>query len=153
MDAKITRVQSARAMKQIAHLLACLSGIAGCQCSSGNSPPPASEASRQDSAPLASEASRQGSAPPASEAYRQDIARLCDVVARSGADQLLAGQRMLTVATWLAEHLETQDAHDYLIRIQPLTGEPKAAALEAEARRVGIASCALAAEWRTDPGH
>ncbi|HEY0483381.1 MAG TPA: hypothetical protein VGD37_37930, partial [Kofleriaceae bacterium] len=58
----------------------------------------------------------------------------------------------LAIATWLAEHLETQDAHDYLIRIQPIVGEPKAAALEAEARRAGLPGCALAAEWRTgDP--
>ncbi|HEX7840856.1 MAG TPA: hypothetical protein VF469_25435 [Kofleriaceae bacterium] len=141
MDAKIARVQSAQAMEQIARLIACLGAIAGCQCSSESSAPPVSEAYRQDITP------------PVPEAYRQDIARLCDVVARSGADQLPAGERTLTVATWLAQHLETQDAHDYLIRIQPLTGEPKAAALETEARRVGLASCALAAEWRTDPGH
>jgi len=116
-------------MKQIARLLACLGVIAGCQRSPGSS------------------------APPMSEAYRQDITRLCNVVVQSGADQLPASERALTVASWLAERLETQDAHDYLIRIQPLTGEPKAAALDTEARRVGLASCALAAEWRTDPGH
>ena len=116
-------------MKQIARLLTCLGIIAGCQRSSGSS------------------------APPVSDAYRQDIARLCDVVVQSGADQLPAAERALTVASWLAEHLETQDAHDYLIRIQPLTGDPKAAALEAEARRVGLAGCALAAEWRTDTEH
>ncbi len=153
MDAKIARVQSARAMEQIAHLIACLGAIAGCQCSSGSSVPPVSETYRQDITPPVPEASRQDITPPVPEAYREDIARLCDVVARSGADQLPAGERTLTVATWLAQHLETQDAHDYLIRIQPLTGEPKAAALETEARRVGLASCALAAEWRTDPGH
>jgi hypothetical protein len=34
------------------------------------------------------------------------------------------------------------------VRIAPLTGEPKAKALEAEARRVGLGSCALAAAWR-----
>ena len=33
-------------------------------------------------------------------------------------------------------------------RIQPLTGNDKADALEAEARRVGHDGCALAAEWR-----
>lgn len=115
-------------MKRIARLLACLGVVAGCQRSSGSAPSQVSEA------------------------YRNDIARLCDAVVQSGADQLPAGDRTLAIATWLAEHLETQDAHDYLIRIQPIVGEPKAAALEAEARRAGLPGCALAAEWRTgDP--
>lgn len=138
MDAKIAQVQSARTMKQIARLLACLGALASCQRSSGSSAPPSSSGS---------------SAPPVSEAYRQDITRLCDVVVQSGADQQPAGERALTVASWLAAHIETQDAHDYLIQIQPLTGEPKAAALEAEAQRVGLTSCALAAEWRNDLDH
>lgn len=117
-------------MKQIARLLACLGVVAGCQRGS------------------------ESASPPVSEAYRQDVARLCDVLAQSGADQLPAGERALAVATWLPGHLETPEAHDYLVRIQPLVGEPKAAALEAEARRVGLARCALAAQWRTaDPGH
>jgi hypothetical protein len=115
-------------MKPFAYLLACLGVLASCQRSSGSS------------------------APPVSEPYRQDITRLCDVLAQSGAGQLPPGERALTVASWLAAHLETQDAHDYLIRIQPLDGEPKAAALEAEARRVGLERCALAAAWRTEPG-
>jgi hypothetical protein len=82
------------------------------------------------------------------EQYRSDIASLCDVVARSGADRLEAGGRAFTTATWLAANLKTQESRDYMIRIQPLTGEPKAAALEAEARRVGLEGCALAHEWR-----
>lgn len=118
-------------MNQIACLLACLGVIAGCG-SSGGSGGPVPET--------------------VSEAYRGDIARLCDVLAQSGADRLPAGERALTIATWLAGHLTTPEAHDYLVRIQPLTGEPKAAALEAEARRAGLAGCALAAEWRADPG-
>jgi hypothetical protein len=116
-------------MKRNAHLLACLGIVVGCQRSSGSPPPP-----------------------PVSEAYRQDVARLCDVLAQSGADQLPASERALTIAQWLSDHLTTSEAHDYLVRIQPLDGEPKAAALDAEARRVGLASCALSAEWRTgDP--
>jgi hypothetical protein len=112
-------------MNQIARWLACLGVIAGCRSSAGSGA--------------------------VSEAYREDIARLCDVLAQSGADQLPAGERALTIATWLAGHLTTPEAHEYLVRIQPLTGEPKAAALEAEARRAGLAGCALAAEWRADP--
>ena len=123
MDAKIERVQSAPAMQRIAFLFACLGVAAGCQRGAG-------------------------SATPVSEPYRSDIENLCDSLGRSGADQLPAGERALAIASWLAAHLQTQEAHDYLIRIQPLTGEPKAAALEAEARRVGLPRCALAAEWR-----
>lgn len=125
MDDKIARVQSGSAMKQIARLLAGLGVVAGCQRGTGST------------------------AAPVSAAYRDDIARLCDVLAQSGADQLPVGERALTIASWLPTHLQTEEAHDYLIRIQPLTGEPKAAALEAEARRVGLDHCALAAEWRT----
>ena len=123
MDAKIERVQSAPAMQRIAYLLACLGLAAGCQRGAG-------------------------SAAPVTEPYRSDIENLCDAVVRSGADQLPVGERALAIANWLAAHLQTQEAHDYLIRIQPLTGEPKAAALEAEARRAGLSQCALAAEWR-----
>jgi len=129
MDAKIARVQSAPAMQRIACLFACLGlGLAaGCQRGTGSA------------------------APPVSAPYRSDIENLCNAVARSGADQLPPGEHALAVASWLAAHLQTEEAHAYVARIQPLTGEPKAAALEAEARRVGLAGCALAAEWRQAP--
>jgi hypothetical protein len=83
-----------------------------------------------------------------SEPYRADIENLCDALIRSGATQLPAGDRALAIATWLSGHLTTREAHDYLVTIQPLVGEPKAVALETEARRVGLSHCALAAEWR-----
>jgi len=85
---------------------------------------------------------------PASDLYRSDMESLCDVVTRSGAAQMPANDRTLTTAQWLAANLKTQDARNYLVSIQPLTGEPKAAALEAEAKRAGLARCALADEWR-----
>ena len=113
-------------MKQIAHLLAGLGIVAGCQRATGTA------------------------AAPVEATYAADIARLCDVVVQSGADQMPAGERLLAIVNWLSSHLETQEAHDFLARIQPLTGEPKAAALDAEARRVGLPGCALAAEWRAD---
>ena len=133
MDAKIERVQSAAAMQRFALrftcsvtcLVACLGVITGCG---------------HDASSTAAQAPEQ---------YRSDIANLCDVVARSGADKLPPGERAPTIATWLGGNLRTQEAHDYLIAIQPLVGDPKAAALEAEAARVGLVGCALAAEWRT----
>ena len=121
MDAKIGQVHSARTMR-FAVVLACL-GSAACQRSGGT-------------------------APSVSEQYRADIENLCEGMVRSGADQLPAGERALTIAGWLPSHLATPEAHAYVIRIQPLTGEAKAGALEAEARRVGLPGCALAAEWR-----
>ena len=58
---------------------------------------------------------------------------------------------MLLVANWLAANLETQESRDFLVKIQPFVGEEKATALENEAKRLGLAGCALAAEWRTSP--
>jgi hypothetical protein len=124
MDAKIARVQSAHAMLPIASLLVCVC-VAGCQREAG------------------------GTAPPVAEPYRADIAALCGVVSRSGADQVPPAERTLLIATWLSGHLQTAEAHDYLVKIGPLVGDAKAAALESEATRVGLPTCALATEWRT----
>lgn len=125
MDAKIARVQSAPAMQRITNLFVCLGLAAGCQREAGT-------------------------APQVSEPYRSDIATLCEVVTRSGADQRPPGERTLMIANWLAGHLQTAEAHDYLVAIGPLVGEAKAAALETEAARVGLAHCALAAEWHAE---
>ncbi len=81
-------------------------------------------------------------------AYTGDIEKLCDVVARSGSTDLDQNDRVFKIATWLGTNLETGDARKFLAKIQPLKGAAKADALDAEAKRVGIASCALAAEWR-----
>jgi hypothetical protein len=124
MDAKIARVQSALAMQRIAYLFASLGVATGCQREAGST------------------------APPVSEPYRADIATLCDVITRSGADQVSPGERALLIASWLGGHLQTAEAHDYLVKIGPLEGDAKAAALEAEAARVGLAHCALAGAWR-----
>ena len=124
MDAKIEQVQSAPAMKRIACLFVCLGVAAGCHRDGGST------------------------AAPVPEPYRSDIENLCGAVGRSGADQRPDDERALVIASWLGAHIQTQEAHEYLARIQPLDGEAKAAALEAEARRVGLTGCALAAEWR-----
>lgn len=88
-------------------------------------------------------------APPNGE-YAADIAALCDCVKRSGAAD--DDSRALTIANWLAANLKTPESRKFLVQIQPLAPEPKATALEAEARRVGLSGCALAAEWRTPGG-
>jgi len=130
MDAKIERVQSAATMSRFAYSVVSLAAAAGvvtaCQRDAAGTPP----------------------APTAPALYRTDIENLCDVIVKSGADRMEPAERPLVIANWLAAHFQTSEAHEYLIRIQPLTGEPKAAALEAEATRVGLPRCALAAAWR-----
>ncbi len=136
MDVKIARVQSPSHMKWIA----CILVAAACQ-RGGDKP-----AEHRDTPPPPTAT---GSArAPVTPAYKADIERLCDVVGQSGAEKLEGPDRNYTIATWLGAHLETKEAHDYLIFIQPLTGEAKASELETEARRVGLDGCALAAEWR-----
>jgi hypothetical protein len=83
--------------------------------------------------------------------YTADIENLCDVVVRSGADQMAPGDRQIAIAEWLGGHLQTDEAHQFLVKIQPLEGAAKADALDAEARRVGLPGCALSAEWRPTP--
>jgi hypothetical protein len=85
------------------------------------------------------------------EGYRADITTLCDVVHLSGADQKPKNERWPIIAMFLGPQIKTDAAHEFLIAIQPLTGEAKALALETEAKRVGLSSCALAAEWRGGP--
>jgi hypothetical protein len=80
------------------------------------------------------------------EDYRADITTLCDVVKLSGADQRPKDEQWPIVAMYLGKLKEP--AHEFLIAIQPLAAEAKAVALETEAKRVGLATCELAAEWR-----
>lgn len=81
-------------------------------------------------------------------AYTADIEKLCDVVKRSGAQDHEPNDRVYLIATWLGANLTTAEARKFLADIQPLKGNAKADALDAEARRVGLPSCALSAEWR-----
>jgi hypothetical protein len=81
-------------------------------------------------------------------AYTADIEKLCDVVQRSGAEKHEANDRIYLIATWLGSNLSTPEARKFLADIQPLKGDAKANALDAEAKRVGLPSCALSAEWR-----
>jgi hypothetical protein len=132
-------------MKEIAWLVVLLSAA----CSTRHEPAPAP-------APAAGSAGSAGSAGgsptgPIAADYRLDIENLCDVMKRSGADQLSPSERNPTIAMWLGPNIKTQAAHTFLVQIQPLQGADKANALDAEATRVGLASCALAAEWRA-PG-
>lgn len=86
--------------------------------------------------------------PTVSAAYKSDIDKLCNVVERAGATGLAEYDKIYVTSQWLPQNLETEDSRKFLIRIQPLQGAPKADALDAEAKRVGLASCPLAADWR-----
>lgn len=88
-------------------------------------------------------------AAPVSPEYREDIAALCDSVRLSGAGSAMAGDRPNLIAMWLAGRPWTKEGHAFLVAVQPLEGDAHAAALEAEAARVGLSGCALAAEWRS----
>jgi hypothetical protein len=82
------------------------------------------------------------------DVYRADITALCDCVKLSGADQKPKDERWPVIAMWLGPNIKTSEGHEFLIAIQPLKGEAKALALETEAKRVGLPTCALAADWR-----
>lgn len=112
-----------------------------------------SEPRRDPSAALAPEPKPVAPAAPAPDAaggYTSDIEKICDVVSRSETTGM-GDERMVLIANWLAANLETQEARDFLVKIQPLVGAEKADALDAEAKRVGLTGCALAAEWRAAP--
>jgi hypothetical protein len=84
----------------------------------------------------------------ADQTYTEDIQRICDSMSLSGADKMAKLERVAPHSKWLGENVKTKEAQKFLISTQPLQGEAKAAAFEAEAKRVGLPGCALAAEFR-----
>lgn len=89
-------------------------------------------------------------APAASDdkTYAEDIGRLCNSMALSGADKMEKLERVAPHSKWLGENLKTKAAQEFLIKTAPLRGAARADAYEAEAKRVGLSGCALAAEFR-----
>jgi hypothetical protein len=88
-------------------------------------------------------------APKVSDAYRADIASLCDSMQLSGTDQMQGDdQRIPTQAMWLGEHIKTPEGRAFMVSLNPMRAEQHAKALDDEAHRVGLAACALSAEWR-----
>jgi hypothetical protein len=88
-------------------------------------------------------------APKTSDAYRADIAALCDSMQLSGADQMQGDdQRIPTQAMWLGEHVKTPEGRAFMVSLNQLSDAQHAKALDDEAHRVGLAGCALSAEWR-----
>jgi hypothetical protein len=84
----------------------------------------------------------------ADQVYADDIRKLCDSMTLSGADKLAKLERVAPHAKWLAENLSTKEAQSFLISFQQLPPGDKAGGLEAEAKRLGLPGCALAAEFK-----
>ncbi len=84
---------------------------------------------------------------PTASPYAADVQRICNSMHLSGADADPGGAQVV-VANWLAGHIETSQAHDFLVEISPLVGVAKADRLESEAKKVGLPGCALAVAWR-----
>ncbi|HUS33493.1 MAG TPA: hypothetical protein VMZ53_33555 [Kofleriaceae bacterium] len=123
-------------MKWIALLL----GVAACQSGNAEQASPSRQAGSSTiiSLPKAD----------VTDGYRTDITNLCDAMKQSGAMDHPADERWQVIAMWLGPHITTDAGHEFLVAIQPLNGEPKALALESEAKRVGLTNCDLANEWR-----
>ena len=117
-------------------------------CSDRREPTPAAGNPAPAPASVQTAASPPAPTGPIADDYQADIDNLCDVLKRSGADQLTPGEQPPVIAMWLGPNIKTKAGHNFLVTIAPLQGVAKADALDAEAKRVGVAACPLAAEWR-----
>lgn len=80
--------------------------------------------------------------------YTEDFKRLCDSMSLSGADKMEKLERVAPHGKWLAENLTTKEAQMFLVNLKQLPKAQQGDALEAEAKRLGLPGCALAAEFR-----
>ena len=80
--------------------------------------------------------------------YRADITTLCDVIRLSGADQKPKDEQWTVTAVFLGTQIKTPEGDTFIRAIKPLPADAYALALETEAKRVGLAKCELANEWR-----
>jgi hypothetical protein len=117
--------------------------VAACQSGSGASSSPPSSAPAKSTEP----GSAVGSDWKAS-AYGRDFERLCNAETYSGASEQPEEARPLMVAQWLGPNLETSEAHDFLVHIQPLGPMDKFVAIDGEAHRLGLTDCPLALVWK-----
>jgi hypothetical protein len=79
--------------------------------------------------------------------YQAEVADICFAEERSGALQQDQGQRLMVVAQWLGTRISTQQGRDLLAGVARAPAAEKARLLEAESRRVGLASCPLVQSW------
>lgn len=88
------------------------------------------------------------SGPGVSAAYKKDVARICDVEKLAGVADRPGENAQLLTAMWLGENLETTEARDFLATLSPMPPVEKANALRSEAKKAGLADCALASTWK-----
>ena len=79
--------------------------------------------------------------------YAKDVDKLCHALTLSGAMDQPEDARQLVVAKWLGGNLDTAEIHTFLVKLQALAPADKVAALDAEAKKVGLADCPLSAAW------
>jgi hypothetical protein len=116
--------------------------VAACQSGASGGPAPAPAPAPKQ------EAGSVGAAAPGPSRYGRDIERLCNAEAESGALEEAEEARQIIVAKWLGANIETPEGHAFLAKIQPLAAGDKAAALDREAQKVGLAGCPLARRWK-----
>jgi hypothetical protein len=80
--------------------------------------------------------------------YAGDVERLCNAMTLSGADKLPQGERMMPLAQWVAANLKTPEGKAFMLKTNQMPKGEHAEALVAEAKRVGLEDCPLAAYWR-----
>lgn len=114
-----------------------LLAVSACQSKAEETPTPPPVVAAAPAAPASDD-----------QRYAEDIRLLCDSMALSGADKLQKLERVAPHSKWLGENLKTKAVQQFLVKTGPLKGEERAAAYEAEAQRVGLPGCALAAEFR-----
>lgn len=82
--------------------------------------------------------------------YAQDIERICFAEERSGALEQEPGRRSLVVAHWLGNALKTDESRVLLGRLARMPPRDKSAVLRAEASKLGIERCPMAAVWSAE---
>jgi hypothetical protein len=122
------------------HFTATLLVVTACQSGSGatTKPPP----------PKGTEPGSAAGSDWKTSAYGRDFERLCNAEKYSGALEEPEEARPLMVAQWLGPNLETSQAHDFLVHIQPLGPMDKYVAIDGEAHRLGLTDCPLALVWK-----
>jgi hypothetical protein len=128
-----------RTMMRFSLLLCCgIWLVAGCRDDHTAQTPAPDQAPAQD---------QDHAAAGADARYQDEVADICFAEERSGALAEDEGARIMVVAQWLGTRIHTQQGRDFLAAVARATPAEKAALLQAEATRLGLASCPLVQSW------
>ncbi len=78
----------------------------------------------------------------------RDLERICNVLTYAGVADRSSNEQLAAILDWLPRNIESEEGREFLGSIGDLQGTAKADALDAGARKVGLAGCPLALEWR-----